>query len=361
MQLYHRESEMAKKVKIKEIAEMAGVSAGTVDRILHNRGKVSAQSREAVEKVLAEVGYKYNIHLSAMSFRKEINIHICIPTANAGEYWGSVKNGIEHALEEYQDIDIKPHYFFYDQYDVYSCKTAYNKVGSQKADAVIIGSTFTKEALSLCEQLDKTSTPYVFVDSIVEGAHPYETYTTDQYTCGYLLAKLLDAATPIGNSIAIFRFQRIGNQGASNSCERRRGFDAYMNEMHKSGRLIETNLPATDQAQIESALLKFLARHPDVKGIAVLNSRGSILADALHKNGIKDIQIISFDLTSSNRRCLENGQIAVLLCQRPELQGFNAVKSIINKLLYNLPAQHVHHLMPVDVVFKENLPFYKEV
>ena len=40
---------MAKKVKIKEIAEMAGVAAGTVDRILHNRGMVSAQSREAVE------------------------------------------------------------------------------------------------------------------------------------------------------------------------------------------------------------------------------------------------------------------------------------------------------------------------
>ena len=41
---------MAKQVKIKDIAKMAGVSAGTVDRILHNRGKVSKASREAVEK-----------------------------------------------------------------------------------------------------------------------------------------------------------------------------------------------------------------------------------------------------------------------------------------------------------------------
>ena len=65
---------MAKQVKIKDIAQLAGVSAGTVDRILHNRGNVSEKSREAVEKVLAEVGYKYNIHASAISFRKEFRI-----------------------------------------------------------------------------------------------------------------------------------------------------------------------------------------------------------------------------------------------------------------------------------------------
>ena len=60
---------MAKQVKIKDIAQMAGVSAGTVDRILHNRGNVSRESREAVERVLAEVDYKYNIHSSAISLK----------------------------------------------------------------------------------------------------------------------------------------------------------------------------------------------------------------------------------------------------------------------------------------------------
>ena len=34
---------------IKDIAQMAGVSAGTVDRVLHNRGDVSQKSKEKVE------------------------------------------------------------------------------------------------------------------------------------------------------------------------------------------------------------------------------------------------------------------------------------------------------------------------
>ena len=66
-------------------------------------------------------------------------------------------------------------------------------------------------------------------------------------------------------------------------------------------------------------------------------------------------------LTNDNRKCLENGRISALLCQKPELQGFSAIKSIINKLLYNMPTNQVHHLMPIDIVFKENLPFYREV
>ena len=40
---------------IKDIARMAGVSAGTVDRVLHNRGDVSEKSKEKVQKVLDEI------------------------------------------------------------------------------------------------------------------------------------------------------------------------------------------------------------------------------------------------------------------------------------------------------------------
>ncbi len=352
---------MAKHVKIKEIAQMAGVSAGTVDRILHNRGKVSAKSRDAVERVLAEVGYKYNIHTSAVSYRKEITIYICIPNAIEGEYWGSVKEGLEHALEEFSDIQIKTVYHFYDQYDVYSCREAYDKVKEGKPDAVIIGSTYAEETVGLCQWLDSFQVPYVFVDSITEGTNPYETFTTDQYTCGYLLAKILDSTTPSGKSLAIFRFQRVGNLGSSNSSERKRGFKAYMQEEGKTDRLVEASLPASDTEQIESTIINFLRSNPEVKGIATMNSRGSILADTLHKYNITGVQVISFDLTCDNVRCLKDGYISALLCQKPQMQGFNAVKSIINKLLYNMPAKQVHHLMPIDIIFKENLPYYKGV
>ncbi|MEQ8422636.1 MAG: LacI family DNA-binding transcriptional regulator, partial [Arenibacter algicola] len=43
------------KYTIKDIAQMAGVSKGTVDRVLHKRGKVSKNAFEKVDKVLKEI------------------------------------------------------------------------------------------------------------------------------------------------------------------------------------------------------------------------------------------------------------------------------------------------------------------
>ena len=43
---------MTQKIRIKDIAEKAGVSVGTVDRILHNRPNVSKEAREKVEQVM---------------------------------------------------------------------------------------------------------------------------------------------------------------------------------------------------------------------------------------------------------------------------------------------------------------------
>ena len=53
---------------------MAGVSKGTVDRVMHNRGNVSESARKAIEKVLEEVNYKPNIHVSAISLKSSYKI-----------------------------------------------------------------------------------------------------------------------------------------------------------------------------------------------------------------------------------------------------------------------------------------------
>ncbi len=51
------------KTRIKDIAERAGVSVGTVDRVLHNRPNVSKKSLEKVQKALDEMDYLSLIHI----------------------------------------------------------------------------------------------------------------------------------------------------------------------------------------------------------------------------------------------------------------------------------------------------------
>lgn len=48
-------------VTAQQIADLAGVSRGTVDRALHNRGRVSPEVKEKIQKIAAELGYKPNL------------------------------------------------------------------------------------------------------------------------------------------------------------------------------------------------------------------------------------------------------------------------------------------------------------
>lgn len=352
---------MARQIKIKDIAKMAGVSSGTVDRVLHNRGGVSESSSKAVERILTEVGYRYNIHTSAVSLTKEFNLVITTPSGIPGEYWGSVMSGIEHALKEFSDINIHFRQALYNQFDVYSCRSAFESVLEMSPDAVIIGPTFASETVRLCNELDKSEVPYVFVDSVVDGTSPVASYTTDQYACGHLLGRLLSSFTPSDAKFAICGTARVGDERSNNTRERKKGFLAYFKETDRSGSVTEIRFSISNPKETENLILDMVEKNPDIKGIAVLNSRGYVVADILRRHGIDDIRLMSFDLTANNVRCIQNESISAVLCQRPELQGFFSVKSLIHWLLYRKTDADRHHKMPIDVVFKENLPFYKEI
>ena len=45
-------------IRIVDIAKMAGVSVGTVDRVIHNRGRVSEENRKKVQAILEMVHYQ---------------------------------------------------------------------------------------------------------------------------------------------------------------------------------------------------------------------------------------------------------------------------------------------------------------
>ena len=175
------------------------------------------------------------------------------------------------------------------------------------------------------------------------------------------MGRLLSSFTPSDAKFAICGTARVGDERSNNTKERKKGFLAYFKETGRSDSVSEIRFSISNPKETEEIILELVKNNPDIKGIAVLNSRGYVVADILRRHGIDDIRLMSFDLTSNNIRCIQNESIAAVLCQRPELQGFFSVKSLIHWLLYRNADTSKHHKMPIDVVFKENLPFYKEI
>ena len=96
------------KIRIKDIATMAGVSEGTVDRVLHERGEVSEKSREAVQKVLDEINYSPNLLARSLASKKHYQFACLIPMHKATDYWESVEKGFSQAAIDYLHYNIHP-------------------------------------------------------------------------------------------------------------------------------------------------------------------------------------------------------------------------------------------------------------
>ena len=78
---------MAKKYTIKDIAKMAGVSKGTVDRVLHNRGKVSQKALDSVNKILEEIDYQPNMLARSLKANRTYRIATLLPDGELDSYW----------------------------------------------------------------------------------------------------------------------------------------------------------------------------------------------------------------------------------------------------------------------------------
>jgi len=86
---------------------------------------------------------------------------------------------------------------------------------------MIIGPTFAAETVKLTNELDKRSIPYIFVDSAIKQSFHW-LFSSDHYTCGYLMSKLITSIIPKSSDIGILQAVRIGNESANTTVLRKK-------------------------------------------------------------------------------------------------------------------------------------------
>ena len=89
------------RVRIKDIAKMADVSVGTVDRVIHGRSGVSESSRKRVEEILKQLDYQPNMYASALASNKKYAFACLLPLHEKGEYWTDVDGQRVHRRPEH--------------------------------------------------------------------------------------------------------------------------------------------------------------------------------------------------------------------------------------------------------------------
>ena len=88
------------RIRIKDIAKMAGVSVGTVDRVLHGRTGVAESSKKKVEEILKQLNYQPNMYASALASNKKYHFVCLLPQHSTNDYWTDVIKGLENAVKK---------------------------------------------------------------------------------------------------------------------------------------------------------------------------------------------------------------------------------------------------------------------
>ena len=348
-----------KTYRIKDIAKMAEVSAGTVDRVLHNRGRVSEESLEKVKKALKKIDYHPNLIARSLASKKTCRIMTVIPSFVSGEYWSEVNKGINKAEQEFSDFHLEIQGRFFNQYDKVSFDTIVEEIKKEDYQGVIIATLFKDSTFNFTQWLDKKGIPYILIDAYIDNTNCVAYYGTDSFRSGYIGGQLLFDKIKNEDNILLFSIISKGSVESTQTYEREKGFRYYLSETNYKGSIypvsISTKTPGHNKKVLDMYMEKSEQDCPRA-GI-IFNSRAHIPAEYFTKYKEKDFFLIGYDAIEANVSYLKNGIISHLIAQRPEVQGYNSVKALFYHIEMHHEATRMNY-MPIDILIKENIDYY---
>lgn len=338
---------------------MAGVSAGTVDRVLHERGDVSPASREKVRKVLDEIDYQPNLFAIGLARKKRYHFVCLIPYYIEHDYWHSVDEGIKRASREFEPFNVSLSHLYYNQSDEASYKDACERLREREADGVLIAPNFVDETRRIARFLESREIPYTFIDFNIEQTHTLCYIGQDSRMSGYITARILMNHYNAGDELVLFLNNKKDSPSEIQMQRRMEGFMRYLGEHHESPVIYDVVLDKEDADANRKTLNHFFDTHPQAVLGVVFNSRVYQVADYLHDTGRRMKGLVGYDLLKRNVDRLKGGEVDYLIGQRPAMQGYLGVKALSSHVVFKRPVEPVKY-MPIDILIKDNISFYYE-
>lgn len=340
---------------------MAGVSAGTVDRVLHNRGRVSKDALKKVKDAIQELGYQPNLIARSLASKKAFRIVTLIPSFRPGEYWSEVNRGIDRVEREFSDYHLQIERKFFNQYNKTSFDALIKEIKSEEYRGVIIATLFKESTFLLTRRLDKKAIPYVFIDSYIDNTNCIAYYGTDSYKSGYIGGRLLFESINPDDNIVLFRIISRGSIESTQVSMRENGFRDYLAQSAYRGNIyplrLSTEKPEHNRRMLDRFFKRAASEERPVRAGIIFNSRVHVPAQYFQENKRNDFFLIGYDAIEANTDLLKKGIVTHLIAQRPEVQGYNSVKALFHYLALGQTVERVNY-MPIDILIKENIDYY---
>ena len=338
---------------VHEIAALAGVSIGTVDRVLHKRSRVSAETRAKIEAIIEQ--YQFTPNPIARTLKRNMAYRFCalVPRRDqdAG-YWGQIISGIEQAAREIKPLGAETEIIEYDRYDPEAFERTSDALCAEKPEGLLFAPIMQKRTRPFVERISAEKIPVVFVDADMPGTKPLCVIGQDSFSGGYLAGRLFHLfAGKVSLPVAVLD----AHGDDYNITRRREGFLSYA---EKNGfQVIVREYSDYDGGDISvKKISRFLNEHRHLSGIFITNSMAHRVAEAAEQRRKKEpFLLVGYDLTPLNRQLLLQGRINAIISQRPEEQGREALLTLFRSIVLAQTVETKREI-PLDVYIQENTP-----
>lgn len=345
-------------VRIKDIALKAQVSAGTVDRVIHNRGRVAEDVKDRVLKIIKELNYEPNLMARVLGSKKKYYLAALFPDHHYDAFWLAPKAGIEKAEADLKQYGVKVEQFVFNPHDAESYIKQAKELTKKNPDGILLSPVYYKETLPFFEKWKTDNIPFVLFNTQIAEYDPLSYIGQDSYQSGLLAAKMVHYGQQTPCSVLIAHIdEQISN--AQHLVKKEQGFRNYFlqNDLEHQFNILRVELQRSNQSTFIKKLDSIIESTPDLKHIYITTSQAFEIAKYLEQRKITGIKLIGYDLITPNLYYLNNDSINFLINQNPKGQGYWGINQLCDHLIFKKEVPIIKYL-PLDIVTKENLNYF---
>lgn len=321
-----------------EIARLAGVSRGTVDRVLNNRTGVKPETRERVQLIASKLGYVPNRAGKALSsVGHPIHIGVILNSLH-NDFYDEVVRGLNEARIAYSDFNISLTYRYLAGYDVTLQLQAIRELRLLKVQAMIITPIDDPLIAAEINALAKENIPVIALNNDIQDTKRLLYVGCDYIASGRTAAGLIGLLCGGKGTVLVVggSLHMLGHN------QRIEGFSRTLKEKYPAMKLLQPLEGCDDDIRVYHQVCECISSYPHISALyfAASGSRGGI--QAVEKCFSKKMPVIIVcDDVPYTKQCILEGKIQATVCQQPYRQGFEAAKQMIEYLITGRrPAQN---------------------
>ena len=188
-------------VTAQKIAELAGVSRGTVDRALHNRGRANPEVAARIQKIALDLGYKPNLVGQALVRSKQGTRIGVILQSTETPTMQIVQAGIQRAVDELRASGGEVLFRGLKGLDNELVLESIEDLVSQGVQGLALSPNNTPEMRQCINALYEQGIPVVTLNSDVRGSRRLCFVGQDSYRAGQTAAGLARQLLPKGSKL----------------------------------------------------------------------------------------------------------------------------------------------------------------